>query len=608
MLIWAGLLVAIVPVQAQTDTMLAPLITDVPHRQTFTLNGSWHIIVDPYQTGYVDYRYRRTTRGYFLNQHAQRPDELVEYNFATSPSLQVPGDWNSQDARLLYYEGTVWYERDFRYHPQPGKRVFLYFGAVNYHAVVALNGKIIGEHVGGFTPFNMEITQLLHDGDNFIVVMVDDTRHKEAVPTNNFDWWNYGGITRDVCLIETPETFIRDYFIHLSDLQSRKIAGWVQLDGQAAAASWVELAIPELHVHQRLRTDAQGRAYFAFQAPASLQLWSPEQPKLYRLVWIANQDKLEDEVGFRTIQVKGDDILLNGKSVFLRGVSIHEEAAFGGGRAHSAEQDHILLQWAKELGCNYVRLAHYPHNEAMIREAEKMGLLVWAEIPVYWTIDWNNPATLANAKQQLSEEITRDKNRANIIIWSVGNETPRIPERLQFMKALVDHARSLDSTRLISAALQISRVAHDTSWLDDPLGAYLDVLGCNIYPGWYGPSADSGARFASIYQKPLIMSEFGAGALQGFHGDSTQRWTEEFQYRVLEEDIRLLKTIPFLRGTTPWILKDFRSPKRLLPYYQDGWNRKGLVSDQGVKKEAFYLIQRFYQDIANLPVGRQVAR
>jgi beta-glucuronidase len=584
---------------AQSDTLLAPLITDVPYRHTINLDGSWHYIVDPYQTGYINYRYQRTTQGFFLNRQARRPDELIEYNFATSTALQVPGDWNSQDARLFDYEGTVWYERDFRYHPQPGKRVFLYVGAANYHAVVGVNGQIVGEHVGGFTPFDMEVTNQLHAGDNFVVVMVDNTRHKEGVPTNNFDWWNYGGLTRDVYLIETPQTFIQDYFIHLDDIHARQVSGWVQLNGPEAARATVQLQIPEWHFTRSFTTDDRGRAAFTFQAPASLELWSPEHPRLYSVIWIAGKDTLQDEVGFRTIAVQGENILLNGKPIFLRGVSIHEEAPFGGGRAYSREQDHILLQWARELGCNYVRLAHYPHNEAMIREAEKMGLLVWSEIPVYWTIDWTNPATLANAQQQLRENITRDKNRANIIIWSVGNETPRTPERLAFMKTLVAEARSLDSTRLISAALQISHVRNDTSWLDDPLGEYLNVLGCNIYPGWYGPSADARARFASIYHKPLIMSEFGAGALQGYHGDSTQRWTEEFQYRVLDEDIRLLKTIPFLRGTTPWILKDFRSPKRLLPYYQEGWNRKGLISDRGVKKEAFYLIRQFYTDIAS---------
>ncbi|HVB03160.1 MAG TPA: glycoside hydrolase family 2 TIM barrel-domain containing protein [Chitinophagaceae bacterium] len=578
---------------AQTDSLLAPQITDVPHRQVLNLDGQWHYIIDPYNTGYFDYRHHPTADGFFRNRHVSDPGQLIEYNFSTSPTLHVPGDWNTQSPELLYYEGTLWYERTFQFHPPPHKRIFLYFGAVNYHGVIGLNGKIIGEHIGGFTPFDMEVTHQLADGRNFIVAMTNNNRHKQGVPTNNFDWWNYGGITRDVYLITEPETFIEDYFIHLSDLQKHIISGWVKLNGPRADHRRVMVSIPSLKLNSPCMTDGDGKAYFSFQAP-NLVLWSPRHPYLYPVSIKAGSDTLRDEVGFRTIAVQGTNILLNGKPIFLKGVCMHEEAPFGGGRAHSVEQDHILLKWAKNMGCNFVRLAHYPYNEAMIREAEKMGIMVWSEIPVYWTIDWDNPGTLENAKRQLKEEITRDKNRANIILWSMGNENPRLPERLVFMKALVSEARSLDPSRLITAALQVSGAHHDTTYLDDPLGADLDVIGGNIYPGWYGPPAGPTARFTMIYNKPLIMSEFGAGALQGFHGDTTTRWTEEFQYKVYEEDFALLKTIPFLRGICPWVLKDCRSPKRLLPFIQDGWNRKGLISDQGIPKEAYYLVKQYY--------------
>lgn len=576
---------------------LYPLITNVPHRHTINLDGKWHYIIDPLQTGYFDYRYHPSAKGFFQNKQAENPSQLIEYNFNTAPLLHVPGDWNTQEDKLLYYEGTLWYEKTFTYHKQPGKRVFLYFGAVNYDAVVGLNGKILGEHVGGFTPFNFEVTGQLKEGENFIVVKVDNKRHLDAVPTVNFDWWNYGGITRNVCLIETPETFIQDYFIHLNDLKTGEITGWVQLDGSEAEKA-VSLQLPGLDKTISIQPDKNGRATFSFREK-QLQLWQPEDPKLYKIRLIAAQDTLDDEVGFRTIEVNEDNILLNGKPVFLRGVCIHEEAPFGGGRAYNVTQDHSLLKWAKELGCNFVRLAHYPHNEAMIREAERMGILVWSEIPVYWTIQWEDTATLANAKNQLTEEITRDKNRANIILWSVGNETPRTDARLAFMKKLVQKARSLDSTRLITAALQISSDKNHVSVLNDPLGQYLDVLGCNVYPGWYGPPAAKDQKFETPYKKPLIMSEFGAGAVQGLHGSPTERWTEEFQNRVIKEDIAMLKNISFLRGTTPWILKDFRSPKRMLPGVQEGWNLKGLVSDQGIKKEAFHTIQEFYKAIRN---------
>lgn len=575
---------------------LAPLLTNTAHRHIVSLDGQWHYTVDPLETGYVDYRDNPNKKGFFQNKQAADPAELVEYNFKTAPTLRVPGDWNTQKNELLYYEGTIWFEKTFTWHKKAGKRVFLYFGAVNYNAVVGLNGAILGQHTGGFTPFDFEVTDKLKEGENFIIVKVNNNRHKDGVPTSNFDWWNYGGITRSVSLLEMPATFIQDYAIQLSDLQSGKIDGWVQLNGPDKTKP-IQLSIPGLNKKMNLQPNQEGKAGFSFMEK-KVQWWQPDNPKLYDVRFIANQDTLNDKVGFRTISVKGDNILLNGKPVFLRGVCVHEEAPFNGGRAHDGEQDRILLDWAKQLGCNFVRLVHYPHNEAMIREAEKMGILVWSEIPVYWTIDWNNDSTLQNAEHQLTEEITRDRNRANIILWSVGNETPRTAPRLKFMTKLVQKARSLDSTRLITAALQISTKKDLVSVLDDPLGQYLDVLGCNIYPGWYGASTDGNHRLETPYHKPLIMSEFGAGAVQGRHGSDQHRWTEEFQNRVIQEDLAMFKDITFLRGTTPWVLKDFRSPKRLLPGVQNDWNLKGLFSDQGIKKEAFFTVQSFYHAIA----------
>ena len=156
---------------------------------------------------------------------------MVEYNFEKEPTLNVPGDWNSQDEKLLYFEGTIWYQRSFNFHPQPGKRYFLRFNAINYNAYVSLNDKKLGVHAGGFTPFEFEITKQLQDGNNFIVIKVNNTRKKENVPTDNFDWWNYGGITRDVLLAEMPSTFIKDYKIQLAKNNLKTIEGFVQLDG-----------------------------------------------------------------------------------------------------------------------------------------------------------------------------------------------------------------------------------------------------------------------------------------------------------------------------------------------------------------------------------------
>ena len=576
----------------------SPLIINTYNRNCTSLNGKWQTIVDPYEQGYYDYRYLPSSNGFFLNQKPKSKSDLVEYNFDKSPLLDVPGDWNTQDEKLFLYEGTIWYKKDFDYRKKPGKRLFIYFGAANYKADVYLNGRKLGEHVGGFTPFDFEITNLVKEKDNFVIVKVDDKRLREGVPTLNTDWWNYGGLTRDVKLIEVPSTFIRDYFIQLKKGSANHISGWIQLDGDNKEQN-VIVKIPEAGVETKVKTNSDGFAKLDFDA--NLTLWSPDNPKLYNVILESETDTVKDQIGFRTIETKGTNILLNGKPIFLRGISIHEEAPIRSGRAFSKEDAEILLGWAKELNCNYVRLAHYPHNEHMTRMADKMGILVWSEIPVYWTILWDNDSTLANAKNQLREEITRDKNKASIILWSMSNETPISEPRLKFLTALEETARKLDPTRLITAALERHYINDTTLMIDDPFGKYLDVIGVNEYIGWYDglPSKADHLNWKCAYNKPVIISELGAGALYGKHGDKLTRWTEEYQASVYRHQINMLKKISFVKGMTPWILMDFRSPRRVLPDIQDFYNRKGLISNRGERKEAFYILQNYYKELEN---------
>ncbi len=571
------------------------LITNISHRDKISLNGKWRIIIDPYEVGYYNYRYKPRADGYFLDKHAKSKSDLVEYNFDKSETLEVPGDWNTQKKELFLYEGTIWYKKSFNYNVKPGVRTFLYFGAANYDAIVYLNGHELGEHIGGFTSFDFEATKYLQDGSNFVVVKVDDKRLRDGVPTLDTDWWNYGGLTSDVYLVEEPETFIQDYFIQLKKGSLDEIGGWVKLNGIAKKQD-IDIQIPGAGINKKFTTDDDGTAKINFNA--KLKLWSPGDPYLYGVNIISNTDTVKDEIGFRSIETKGTELLLNKKPIFLRGVSMHEEAPFTSGRAYNAAQDRTLLNWAKELGCNYVRLAHYPYNEDMIREAEKMGILIWSEIPVYWTIQWTNKSTLDNALNQLTEMITRDKNRAPVIIWSMANETPRSDARLEFLKTLIDSARILDPTRLITAATE-TNYGIDSVVINDPLCKYLDVIGVNEYIGWYSGAPEDALRkvWTTEYDKPLIISEFGAAALYGYHGDKDTRWTEEYQANVYKYQIEMLRKISFLRGISPWVLMDFRSPRRPLPYFQDFFNRKGLISNRGEKKEAFYVLKDFYESL-----------
>lgn len=584
-----------------------PQIMNVGARNSISLDGLWKTIVDPYENGYYNYRLKplNDASSYFADADFYKDQSrLIEYNFDSDLSLQVPGDWNTQREALYYYEGTVWYRKKFDYEPKEGRRTFLYFGAANYETIVGVNGRKIGRHTGGYTPFNFEITDNVRNGSNTVVVKVDNKRKPEGVPTVNSDWWNYGGITRDVIVVETPETFIREYCIQLGKGSQNVIVGWLQLDGSQAEQT-VRVEIPELKKSIEVRTDAEG--YAAFEFKAKPVLWCPENPKLYDVRISSETDSVSDRIGFRTIETDGTKILLNGKEIYCRGVAVHEEKPYGrGGRAWSREQAELTLGWAKEMGCNFVRLAHYPHNENMVRVAEEMGLMVWSEIPVYWTIHWDNPDTYANAEAQLEDMIIRDRNRANVIIWSVANETPRSPERLAFLRRLIDRAREMDDTRLVSAAMEKTTLKDGYLTVNDELAPYVDLMSFNQYVGWYDGSSDKCERVNWKFdiRKPVFVSEFGGGALYGRHGDKSERFTEEYLVDLYEKNVRMLERIPGLAGTTPWILKDFRSPRRQLRDIQDDYNRKGLISEHGEKKQAFYVMQKWYGEIRDREAKR----
>lgn len=581
------------------------LIINTYNRSSTSLNGSWNYIVDPYENGYYNYRYQPFENqhtppmsAFFLNAKPEKASDLIEYDFDKSDSILVPGDWNTQKEKLYYYEGTMWYKKSFDYTlKKNSNRVFVYFEAANYQADVYLNGVKLGHHIGGFTPFNFEITKHLKEKDNFLIVKVDNKRKKEGVPTLNTDWWNYGGLTRDVKLIETGANFIRDYMIQLHPADPSIIQGKISIDGDNASQRLIEVLIPGLNIKQNVTTDNNGLAFFEI-SHKRIKYWTVEDPHLYEVTLKTEAEKLTDQIGFRSIRTSGHHILLNGKKIYLKGISIHEESPFSHGRAHTLKDASQLLQWAKELGCNYVRLAHYPHNEHMVRLADQMGMLVWEENPVYWTISWENEDTFTNAKNQLTEVINRDKNRASVIIWSMANETPASAERNNFLSRLANHTKQLDPTRMISAALEQSNYNGDpnTRTIHDPFAAVVDILSFNQYIGWYDglPEKCRTISWKIEQNKPVLISEFGAGAKKGYFGDKNTRWTEEFQENLYIETLNMINDIEQLQGFSPWILVDFRSPRRVLPGIQDGWNRKGLISEDGKKKKAFFVLKKFY--------------
>ena len=570
----------------------APL--NVYGRSVTSLNGMWKYFVDQQDIGYYDYRMNPTRWCFFLDAKPRNVSDLVEYSFDDSKSMKVPGDWNTQDEQLYWYEGSVWYRQKFNWKPEQGRKALLYFAGANYLSRVWVNGKQVGVHEGGFTPFCFDVSDVVKAGENTIVVMVNNNRKKENIPTQIFDWWNYGGITRDVMMVSVPETYIEDYSLQLVKGNTKLINVKLKLN-EKKAGKMVTLSIPELKIKKKLVTDAQGEANVVLKAKPSL--WCPENPKLYKVSITTAEETISDEIGFRTIETRGKQILLNGKPIFLKGISSHEETAYTSRRCNSAEDADTLLAWAKDLGCNFMRLAHYPHNEHAIREAERKGVLLWEEIPCYWTIDWKNEKTFANAKRQLQDMIGRDKNRANVIVWSVANETPHSAERDKFLSELAKFAKTEDDTRLISMAMEVTGQSNYVNRLNDNMNKYVDIISFNEYIGWYRDVNDAPKmKWEVPYDKPVIISEFGGGAVAGLHGSKNERWTEEFQENLYKENLDMLNKIEGLSGMTPWVLKDFRSPRRINPVVQKDFNRKGLVSDKGKRKKAFYVLKEWYKN------------
>jgi len=566
--------------QATADTMVFD-----SERKRDQLNGQWQYAVDQYDTCLRQqwFKERRfDENGYTLP---------LDYSFDEWPLMQLPCCWNTLDEKYLLYDGSMVFTRKFSYSSEKKQEtVILKIGAANYLCRVFVNGTYIGMHRGGSTPFYFDITDSLK-ADNRIMLVVDSTRRAEQVPTENTDWFNYGGVYRDIELLYLPGVYIKDFQIALvPDGTYKRIEAHVKLSQPLAAVA--EITIKELGIGVQIPVeDGIGTLVLETQ----LELWSPESPKLYDVEVSCLEDHISDRVGFREIKVEKGEILLNGTPVFLRGISCHEESVDNGKALTDQEREQNILI-AKQLGCNFMRIAHYPHHERMAKLADELGILLWEEIPVYWAIRFEREATYRDAENQLLELMRRDYNRASVVIWSVGNENADTDERLHFMSNLAKCAHREGGNRLVSAACLVDS---EKNVIADRLIEHLDVIGINEYCGWYTPDFEKLPQLManSKPDKPVIITEFGADALPDHHGTVTDKGTEECQAYVYERQIATLREIDYIKGMTPWILYDFRCPRRT-SYIQNYYNRKGLCSaDKKYKKMAFRVLQDFYLEL-----------
>jgi beta-glucuronidase len=556
-------------------------------RESESLNGRWNFAADWYDTC------RRAAWFTDIKTNAAGIPQPVDWDWEAWERIAVPACWNLEKAELHYFEGTGIYTRTFRYVPrEAGERLILRFEGASYNTCVFVNGIFAGSHDGGSTPFNVDITGAVKP-ENRIVVTVDARRSPLRIPMDNSDWIFYGGIYRDVFLYRLPPVYIKDWFVRLA--KDGGIDADVFVSGDGTVSGTALLEIPDLGIRAEGAVQA-GKAFF--HSTVKPERWGPENPKLYDVSISLSAgdgragDHIRDRIGFREIAVQGTEIFLNGKKIFLKGVCVHEDH-IALGKTTSEDIIRRTIQDLKEMNGYYLRLAHYPHDARFAKIADEEGVLLWEEVPVYWAVAFDNPIVYEDAENQLSELILRDRNRASVIIWSIGNENADTDSRFSFMSGLARKARELDPTRLVSAACLIN---HEKLAIEDRLADSLDVIGINEYYGWYDPDFGKLPKILanSAPGKPVVICEFGGGARKGQRGTADELWTEDKQKALYEQQTAVIRECSYVAGMTPWILYDFRCPRRL-NRYQEGFNRKGLIdADRITRKAAFYVMRRFY--------------
>ena len=627
-----------------------PLLGWIDSRKLTSLNGVWSYIVDPMNNGLPETSF---FGGFPQNKTQITGMELIEYNFESASKLNIPGAWNAQDERLFFYQGPVWLYKKINLSPSVDNLTHIYFEGSNFRTKVFINGQVVGEFKGGYVPFNFEITEYIKEGENIILVQTDNSLDSTTVPTNKTDWWPWGGLIGDVYLVETPKAFIQNAYLQLKQNKKNEITFKLKLVNSKRNTK-VSIEIPELNFKRSFYADQQGMVKKTIKLDP--QLWSPSNPKLYEVNISTSNDFISDRIGFRHIHTEGKKIFLNGNPIKFKGISMHAEPIGEAGPAFSKKHFQDLLRTSKDLNVNFVRAAHYPYSRHLAKVADEMGLLLWEEVPVYWNIDWSNPETLNIANNQISRLIERDWNRSSVGVWSIANETPFSDERMEFLKNLLETIELKDQSRLTTAALLsgseeqfkllvlvLAIQGINSEWvsskekfifksilsqanvtaeaklnfsisIDDPLGELVDIISYNEYFGWYYTTflaeqiqikegtlrrlmfeIIEDIQITSPYNKPIHLSEFGAGAKFGIK-DSNKIWSEQYQAKVYNHQLRMILNNPQIQGITPWILKDFRAMLRPLPGIQDFYNRKGLIDENGNRKEAFKILQKFYEE------------
>ena len=550
--------------------------------------------------------------------------------------VKVPNVWNLGDSSNESMSGGIgWYRKDFELPNADSALAWAFrFESVNYRARVWLNGKPIGENTGAYVPFEIQPNGFKRRGTNRLVVRVDSKRrvtdfppaglNTDGVPTGG--WWNYGGIQREVYLRKLDMVDFRKVLVRPvlpcgtcdATIQTRINLKNVTRSGQRAT-------ITGKFGNQNLRLGTKtigpdGIVEFADNITVrNPRLWAPGSPNLYDVSFTVRvgRDKVagyELKSGVRSIKVSNGRLILNGQALNTRGLGLHEDSKAQGFAIDNDRREELVAQ-AKELGATSLR-THYPLHPYTHELADREGMLIWSEIPVYTvkTQVLKEPSVRRLAVEELRRNIEANENHPSVMLWSIGNELSSQPGPVQvaYIDAAVKFAKEMDPTRPVGIAV----AAYPSSLCQAAQYKSIDVLGLNDYFGWYpGPSGQIFDRTklgpyldavrACYPDKALMITEFGAEANRD--GPAEEKGTWAFQQEWVNYQLGVFATKPWLSGALYWALNEFwvrpgwegGNPRPSSPVHQ-----KGLVTYDGVRKPAFADVQRFYKATQQLISGK----
>jgi beta-glucuronidase len=583
--------------------MLAP--RDSRSRECRRLDGLWRFRVDSGAEGSAD------------RWWARRWDDARE--------IAVPASYNdlTTDPAEREHVGDVWYQRDVQVSASwAGRRIVLRCDAVTHHGTVWAGDVQLAEHSGGYTPFEADVTRHVGGGEPVrLTVRVNNELTMATIPPGVIstgaggrkeqryfhDFFNYSGLHRSVWLYATPRAYVADVFVTTGlDLSAGlgRVTYHVDVVGEGPTSVVLRDAAGAVVA------DAQG-CDGVLTVPG-VRPWHPGDPYLYRLDVRHGEGPDADQyplpVGIRTVQVEGTRLLLNGQPVRLHGFGMHEDTALRGKGHDDARmvRDFALLKW---IGANSFRTSHYPYAEEVLDYADRQGLLVIDETPavgLHLSLgDMGDPGARTFGPGAIGDQaqaahlaavrelIGRDRNHPSVVAWSIANEPDTAePAARDYFAPLVSAARELDPGRPVCFA-NVATAPPDLDVVTD----LFDLVCVNRYYGWYVDTGDLAAaeqhleselRAWARHGKPILVTEFGADAMPGWHALPPAAWSEEYQRDLIAMSLRVFGRVPEVIGEHVWNFADFATAQAV---HRPGGNHKGVFTRDRQPKAAAYLLR-----------------